>query len=184
MEITCSAPPSQAGGNGEWIVPILQMEHERHWSPLCSPSEKEERGNPHEPSPVYCFHGGILGAPFAFSVSHSRESTAPCHAASSLGCSCSDLQLQPLNAICFLRPHVQLELFITLSFALLYLGFSLHLHPCNHNSDLLRKNVFLMGADTSRWIFSFRNPDMADSMPQGYPGVSAAVSPSPADCGL
>lgn len=41
------------------------------------------------------FHGGTLGAPVSFLVSHSHELPARCHATSSLGWSSSDLHLQP-----------------------------------------------------------------------------------------
>lgn len=77
LEITCSAQPSHAGGNGDWIVPILQMENVRHWSLLFSPTEKEERRNPIMNLAQYlASHGGCLGVPFSFSVSHSHELTA------------------------------------------------------------------------------------------------------------
>lgn len=45
LETKCSAQPSQTGGNGKFIVPILQVEDLRHRNLLFSPSEKEEMGN-------------------------------------------------------------------------------------------------------------------------------------------
>lgn len=44
---------------------------------LFSPSEKEERRNPFMNLAQYLtFHGGFLGVPFSFSLSHSHELTA------------------------------------------------------------------------------------------------------------
>ena len=125
-------PPWQVGLVN--LVPTLQMEPMRHWDLLPSPWERG-KGDRSWASPGVS-RSGLLGAPFSPSVSQPRESLLRCHAASSLRRSCGDVQAQPLKAGC---PRIQLELFVTLSSTVLHLGFFLHHHPNDRNSDLLRK---------------------------------------------
>lgn len=131
LETPCLAQPPHGA-----IVSTLQVENLRYWNLLFSLPEKEEKpfvNRAQHPA----FHSGIPGAPAQCLVRMNYCSACP--AASSLRCSCGDLQLQLLNGIYFQRPLVQLELFIALRSPLLRLGSSLHLHPCNQNRDLLRK---------------------------------------------
>lgn len=90
---------------------------------------------PHPASPVVA-----SWAPPAPPQCHSHVShSSGCHAASSLRRSCGDVQAQPLKDVHFQCPRVQLELFVTINSKVLHLGFSLHRHPHDQSSDLLRK---------------------------------------------
>lgn len=64
LEITCSVQPSHAGGNGEWIVPILQMENMRHWESIVFSRRERGKAEPlYEPGPVSCLPWRLSGCP-------------------------------------------------------------------------------------------------------------------------